>query len=243
MRAFACLAMLALTGAGLVDVVPKIKPSVVGITTVQTGRGLAAQLSGTGFVVADGRHVVTNNHVVTSTVKTAYFVIVPTDIGVDRRAARLVASDTEHDLALLEIDGTGLPAVRLRSAESLAGEGSDVAITGFPIGTALGLVRATQRGTISAVTANVSAEPHSSSLDAAFLMTPRYQVYQLDMVAYPGNSGSPLYLAETGEVIGILNSGFVKSTKERVLSDPSGISFAIPATHIVALLGRAGLRP
>ncbi len=234
---------LVLTAAGLVDTVPKVKPSIVGITTVQTGRGLAAQLSGTGFVVADGRHVVTNNHVVAATVKTAFFVIVPTAEGVDRREARVVQTDPVHDLALLEVDGAALPALKVRLEGPMAGEGSDVAITGFPIGTALGLVRATQRGTISAVTQNVSAEPHSSLLDAALLMTPRYEVYQLDMVAYPGNSGSPLYLADSGEVIGILNSGFIKTTKEKVLSDPSGISFAIPAKHILPLLLRAGLRP
>ena len=236
-------AMFLLCGAGLVDIVPTIKPSVVGITTVQTNRGLAAQMVGTGFVVADGQHVVTNHHVVNADTKTAYFVTIALDTGVDRREARVVGTDPAHDLALLKIEGKALPPLRLRTGEQMAGEGSDVAITGFPIGTALGLVRATQRGTVAAVTANVSAEPHSSMLDAAFLMTPRYPVYQVDMVAYPGNSGSPLYLAETGEVIGILNSGFVKATKERVLSEPSGISFAIPSKHIVALLGRFGLRP
>ena len=236
------IAALLLTAAGLADVVPRVKPSVVGITTVQTGRGLAAQLAGTGFVVADGRHVITNNHVVSAEVKTAYFVIVPTAAGVDRRVARLVEADPVHDLALLAIEGAPLPAVRL-DTNDMAEEGTDIAITGFPISSALGLVRATQRGIVAAVTPNVSAGPHSSVLDAKLILTPRYEVYQLDLVAYPGNSGSPLYRASDGEVIGILNSGFVKTTKEKVLSDPSGISFAIPAKHILPLLARAGLRP
>ena len=61
-------------------------------------------------------------------------------------------------------------------------------------------------------------------------------MYQLDATAYPGNSGSPLYDPETGVVIGVLNMVFVKSTKENVLSDPSGISYAIPVEYLQRLL-------
>ena len=64
-----------------------------------------------------------------------------------------------------------------------------------------------------------------------------YEVFQLDATAYPGNSGSPLYDMATGGVVGVLNKVFVQTTKERVLQDPSGISYAIPARH-----GRARLR-
>ena len=63
-------------------------------------------------------------------------------------------------------------------------------------------------------------------------------VLQLDATAYPGNSGSPVYLPDTGEVVGILSSVFVKESKERVLSDPSGISYAIPIQHAQKLLKR-----
>jgi len=63
-----------------------------------------------------------------------------------------------------------------------------------------------------------------------------FRVYQLDATAYPGNSGSPLYDPETGEVLGVMNMVFVKSTKENVLSDPSGISYAIPVEYLQRLL-------
>ncbi|MDP2828623.1 MAG: serine protease, partial [Sulfuricellaceae bacterium] len=46
---------------------------------------------------------------------------------------------------------------------------------------------------------------------------------------------------ETGEVLGIINMVFVKSTKEAVLQHPSGISYAIPADFLIELLGR--IRP
>ena len=63
-----------------------------------------------------------------------------------------------------------------------------------------------------------------------------FVVYQLDIVAYPGNSGSPVYNVETGEVIGVVNSVFVKGTKESVLEKPSGISYAIPVRYVHDLL-------
>ena len=66
-----------------------------------------------------------------------------------------------------------------------------------------------------------------------------FPVFQLDATAYPGNSGGPMYDAETGEVLGIVNMVFVKSTKEAVLQHPSGISYAIPADYLIELLGRS----
>jgi len=63
-----------------------------------------------------------------------------------------------------------------------------------------------------------------------------FDVFQLDATAYPGNSGSPLYDVERGEVRGIINMVFVKGTKEAALSAPTGISFAIPAKYLEALL-------
>jgi S1-C subfamily serine protease len=63
-------------------------------------------------------------------------------------------------------------------------------------------------------------------------------VFQLDATAYPGNSGSPIYDADTGEVLGIINMVLVKSTREAALSQPSGITYAIPVRHLRALLDR-----
>ena len=61
-------------------------------------------------------------------------------------------------------------------------------------------------------------------------------MFQLDATAYPGNSGSPLYDPATGEVIGIVNMVFVKGTKESALTQPSGITYAIPSRYLIELL-------
>jgi S1-C subfamily serine protease len=74
------------------------------------------------------------------------------------------------------------------------------------------------------------------------LETP-YDVFQLDATAYPGNSGSPLYHVDTGKVIGIINKVFVQGTKENAVSNPSGISYAIPAEHIKRLLTQNHVSP
>lgn len=232
--------------ANLVQAVQKNQLSVVGITTFQVARVLPSHLTGTGFVVADGRHVVTNYHVIRSadskTVQTL-FALARNGSDIDRRTLKVIAVDPQHDLALLELSGPPLPAVQLAVGPELALEGTDVAITGFPIGTVLGLYPATQRGIVSALPPNVSPQPDSRFLDAALIRVPRYQIYQLDLVAYPGHSGSPLFKADTGEVIGILNATFIKSTREKVIADPSGISYAIPISFVRQLLIKNNLTP
>lgn len=234
------------SAAGLVDAVKKVQPSVVGITTFQVMRPLASHLAGTGFVVADGRHVITNYHVIRSDPtkgQQALFALVRNGAAVDRRNLTIVAVDPAHDLALLRISGEPLPAVKLREEGELLPEGTPIAVTGFPIGTVLGLYPATQSGIISARPPNISPQPDSRFLDAALVAAPRYEVYQLDMVAYPGHSGSPLYAAESGEVIGILNATFIKSTREKVITDPSGIAYAIPSGFMRQLLMSKGIKP
>jgi S1-C subfamily serine protease len=63
-----------------------------------------------------------------------------------------------------------------------------------------------------------------------------FMVYQLDATAYPGNSGSAMYDAKTGKVIGIINKVFIQESKEAVISKPSGITYAIPVKYLHELL-------
>jgi serine protease Do len=54
--------------------------------------------------------------------------------------------------------------------------------------------------------------------------------------AYPGNSGSPLYNTESGQIIGMINKVFVQETKETVIQKPSGIPYAIPINFLQELV-------
>jgi S1-C subfamily serine protease len=122
-------------------------------------------------------------------------------------------------------------------------EGQQIAFTGFPIGAVLGLYPVTHRGIVSARTPIAIPQVTPGRLDPKMIkrLREKFEVFQLDATAYPGNSGSALYDAETGEVIGIVSSVFVKQSKEKVLSDPSGITYAVPISYARKLLQDAGL--
>ena len=97
----------------------------------------------------------------------------------------------------------------------------------------------THRGIVAAITPIVIPQGRSQDLNPALirrLSTDPFRIYQLDATTYPGNSGSPVFDPLSGRVIGVINMVFVKSTKENILSDPSGISYAIPVEYLKALL-------
>lgn len=59
------------------------------------------------------------------------------------------------------------------------------------------------------------------------------ELFQLDVESWPGNSGGPLILKETEEVIGMLVAGFTE--------DFQGINFANKIDNIIVLLEEAGI--
>ncbi len=230
--------------ADLVQTLPRIKPSVVAVGTYQRTRSPAFRFSGTGFAVGDGQLVATNFHVLPEKLDPARMetlvVVVPGENNEGSvRAATRIASDPNTDLAVLRIEGAALPALAL-AEDAPVHEGQAVAFTGFPIGNVLGMIPVTHRGIVSAITPIGIPQGNSRNLNPALvrrLAGDVFRVYQLDATAYPGNSGSPLYDPDSGAVLGVINMVFVKSTKESVLSDPSGISYAIPVRYLRALLG------
>jgi serine protease Do len=246
-----CLVLTPAARADIVDLLPRIKPSVVGVGSQHPLRSPRTRLSGTGFVVADGRHVVTNAHVPPTLLETekgeTLAVLLRGREGenaLEVRRAEKVASDQEHDLLLLKIEGDPLPALKLGNSDQ-AKEGQRFYFTGYPIGAVLGLYPATHHAGLAAVA------PVYSRVSSVRNLTPRlirqaekpFMIFQLDATAYPGNSGSPMYDAETGEVMAVVNSVFVKGSKESALTAPSGISYAIPVNYVRSLLESAGLRP
>lgn len=229
----------------LASTIRHIKPSVVAVGTYQRTRKPAASLLGTGFVVGDGRHVITSGHVIPRTLddkhRETLTVFLPRGETVEARPVELVGEDAEHDLAVLLMSDSPLPALELADDESVQ-EGQSVAFTGFPVAPALGLYPVTHRGIIAAVTPAAVPPPSAGYLDHQMIQRLRqnFTVFQLDATAYPGNSGSPLYDTSTGAVIGVVGSVAVKETKERVLQEPSGITYAIPIRFAKSLLAEIG---
>lgn len=222
--------------------IARVKPSVVLVGSYGLLDSPRFGFSGTGFVVSDGRHVVTAAHV-----------LPPLPPGrVDRRLviqhwtaesgwvireASVKRTDGPRDLALLTIEGPALPAVKLASKD--AAEGSDVVLIGFPLGGALGFSHVSHRGMVGAVTAIAPQAMNAQTLQPRALQQLRrgsFEVLQLDATAYPGNSGGPVFDLASGEVVGVVSMVLVKGTREAALSAPSGISYAIKASDAVALL-------
>jgi S1-C subfamily serine protease len=238
------LGLLAASGqAGLVDIIAAAKRSIAAVGSFNPLDNPRFGFRGTGFVVGDGNSLVTNAHVLPPSVggdgRSTLVVQFSTETDVlETRPATVAKLESTHDLALLRFGGSPLPAFRIADNKDIH-EGLSVAFIGFPIGGVLGFRPVTHRGIISSITAIALPPASSNQLNEKTIRRLRegsFDIYQLDATAYPGNSGGPVLDAETGEVVGVINMVLVKSTKESALSQPTGISYAIPARFIDELM-------
>jgi S1-C subfamily serine protease len=249
---FAASCLLALASnarAGVTETIERVKGSIVAVGTFERTRSPQFQFLGTGFAVEDGTLIVTNAHVLPRLLDPAQHetvaILIPLPDKDDPnqaqvREAKQVGIDVDSDLAILRIPGPALPAMKIGRSSDVR-DGQELLFTGYPIGAILGPHPATHRALIASVT------PIAIPLGRAGELSPQtirrlsagqFPVFQLDATAYPGNSGSPLYDPATGEVVGIINKVFVQGTKEAALAQPSGITYAVPASHLQTLLQR-----
>lgn len=228
--------------ADLTALVAASRPSVLPVGTYNPINSPRFSFRGSGFVVGDGSLVVTNAHVLPNADATPQpQLAVLVNARVDSatfRLAKVVNIDRTHDLALLKLEGPPLPALTLAASESVR-EGMEVALIGYPIGGVLGYSPVTHRGIVASITAIALPSLAARQLDAKTASRLRegpFEVYQLDATAYPGNSGGPLLDARTGEVVGVVNMVLVRSTRESALTNPTGITYAIPVRFVRELL-------
>ena len=229
--------------AQFAEVIERVKPSVVVVGTHFPTRSPAFGFRGTGFVVGDGTLVATNAHVLPATLdaekRETLAVLLPgEEKQVQGRTAVRIAFDPDHDLAILKVNGPPLPALRLADGPTVR-EGETYLFTGYPIGNVLGAYPVSHRAMVASVVPIALPSASASQLDPKVvrrISSGAFRVFQLDATAYPGNSGSPVYNPATGEVIGVINMVLVKGTREAALSQPSGISYAIPVEHLRQLL-------
>jgi len=226
------------------DTIERVKASVVAIGTYERTRNPAFVFRGTGFAIGDGGWVATNAHVLPLTLdgeRRESLVAVLPGINIttgQARTARVIAVDRTNDLAILAIEGPKLVPLRMADGFRVR-EGQTLYFTGFPIGAVLGLIPVTHRSMVSALTPISIPTSDATQLDVQAirrLSSGAASVLQLDATAYPGNSGSPLYDPEAGSVVGILNSVFVKASRETMLSQPSGIAYALPVQWLQDLM-------
>lgn len=161
-------------------------------------REFESQSLGSGFIISADGYVLTNAHVIES----ADEVTVKLN---DKREfkAKVIGADRKTDVALLKIDATGLPAVRIGDPSRLR-VGEWVVAIGSPFGFE------------STVTAGIVSAKGRSLPQENFV-----PFIQTDVAVNPGNSGGPLFNLK-GEVVGI-NSQIYSRTGGFM-----GLSFAIP---------------
>jgi S1-C subfamily serine protease len=234
--------------ADLARVIATVRASVLPVGTFNPTDNPRFGFRGTGFVVGDGTLVVTNAHVLPpeGSADAGKRVAVMTgrragatggEVG-EGRVATVALTDRTRDLALLKLEGPPLPALTLDDPGAVR-EGQSIALMGFPIGGALGFAPVTHRGIVASITTIALPAATAAQLDPRAISRLRdgnFEVLQLDATAYPGNSGGPVFDADTGRVLGVVNMVLVKGSRESALSNPTGITYAIPVRHVRALL-------
>ena len=168
--------------------------------------------SGSGFIISDDGYVVTNRHVVEG----ATDVTVTLSTG-DEYTAKVIGSDSLNDVALLKVEATGLPAVKLGSSDKLA-IGDMVCAIGNPLGSL----------TATLTVGYVSGKDRQVTTDNSTI-----NMIQTDCAINSGNSGGPLFNMY-GEVVGITSAKYSGTTSSGASIE--GISFAIPIDDVMSII-------
>lgn len=193
------------------DIAARVLPSVVSIEIRSGDTGD----TGSGVLIDDVGHILTNNHVISlaATDQAAKITVVFNDGRHTRASGTIVGRDPETDLAVVKVSVAGSTVARLGDSDQLR-VGDPVVAVGSP----LGLAGTVTTGIVSAKDRPVRLQGGESDTNAVI------DAVQTDAAVNPGNSGGPLVDA-TGTVVGI-------NTAIRTLGGDSsgsiGLGFAIP---------------
>ena len=182
---------------------------MVSISVTGTSQGGSFSASGTGFVIDQQGHIVTNNHVVDGADKDGIQVNF-LDGSIVR--GQVVGLDPDSDLAVLKVD---MPAERLTPVQLGNSDSLFIGETTLAIGSPFGQRWTLTSGIISALDRTITGLTNFSV----------GAVIQTDAAINPGNSGGPL-LNLQGEVIGV-NSQILSESRSN-----SGVGFAIPSNLV-----------
>jgi S1-C subfamily serine protease len=184
----------------------ELNPGVVNIQVFVQREGASGTGAGSGFILSEEGYIVTNHHVVAP----ADRITVVFNDGTEAEA-RLVGSDADSDLAVIQVDQLAQGAHSLPLGDS---DGVEVGEWVIAIGNPFGLGSSMTLGIVSAVGRTIPSADRTFGIPEAI---------QTDAAINPGNSGGPLMNLE-GEVIGI-NAQIASGGSQA----NAGVGFAIPS--------------
>ena len=165
----------------------------------QPNREFRQKGMGSGSIIDSEGYILTNHHVVGE----ADRIIVVMHDG-EEKDAKLVGTDPESDIAVIKIEGDGLPVLPMGDSEKIL-VGEDVIAVGNPFG----LIQTVTYGIVSAKgRSNMGINEYENFI-------------QTDAAINPGNSGGPLVNLR-GEIVGVNSAIFSQS------GGYQGIGFAVP---------------
>lgn len=199
-----------------IEVFKRAAPGVVHVKAVRVvakveGDAMTAQGAGSGFLIDQEGHVLTNYHVVEGSSEVELLLSGGRTFG-----ARLVGTAPAFDIALLRVETGGATETNLSPLPLGDSDKLEIGQKVLAIGNPLGLHNTLTTGVLSGLSRDIPGAP--AGLGQAFLQT--------DAAINPGNSGGPL-LDSAGNVIGI---------NAVVARDGQNIGFAIPINFVKKIL-------
>ena len=199
----------------IAEIFEKASPAVIHVTNTilnedELMQPLPSQVAtGTGFIVDDQGHIITNNHVIAG-----YSEVTVTWANGQTADAQVVGTDPSSDLAVLKID---IPIsedmiVTLGDSDTL-----QVGKLAVAIGSPFGFQQTLTFGVISAFDRTLQADDGYGTVIQ--------RVIQVDTAINPGNSGGPLF-DSSGNVVGVTTAIFTMG------GSFEGIGFVIPINTV-----------
>jgi putative serine protease PepD len=211
-------APLEATNGSVAAVAKKLLPSTVQIQAKGGADGSTqGGATGSGFVLDDKDHVITNNHVVADATGPGELKVV--DQNGKKHDAEIVGRSPVYDIAVLKVtDATTFEPASIGSSRSMR-----VGDTVVAIGSPLGLSSTVTSGIISATDRPVTTgdQNQSSYINAV----------QTDAAINPGNSGGPLVNLR-GQVVGVNSAIATTGGSIGGESGNIGVGFAIPMEQV-----------
>jgi hypothetical protein len=187
------------------EIVDKTKPAIVRITS-----RMGSQVGvGTGFIVTSDGHIATNLHVILGSPQVKVKLL----DGSEHAVTRVIAADAKRDLAIIAIEASGLPTLRIGNSDEV-NAGDRVIAIGNPLGF---LDYTVSDGLISSI------RPLDENVTLLQISAPISQ----------GSSGGPLF-NPYGEVIGVA----VGITDPK--TGGQNLNFGIPSNYLRPLLAFRG---